>query len=119
MKFTLTTEEDLNEGLGSLFVYLAILWSLNEYFGINNWIEWIIYYIIYKILVGTFIGVTICFLYRLFISKLSVKKEKNIHVEFVAIALTLIVYSIAGMIIDYFLPRCLRNWFGVLFNLCI
>lgn len=101
VKFNLTAEAGLNDGLAFPFVYLAILWSLNENFDLNNWMEWIGFYVIFKILTGTLIGVTIGFLYSLFTKKLSGKKEKKIHVEFVAIALTLIAYSLAEMVNGY------------------
>ncbi|WP_040413642.1 cation:proton antiporter [Cyclobacterium qasimii] len=101
VKFNLTAEAGLNDGLAFPFVYLAILWSSNANFGFDTWMEWIGYYVIYKIVVGTLIGIFIGFLYSWCTKNLSDERGKIIHHEFVAIALTLIAYSIAEMANSY------------------
>ena len=57
VRFALTTEAGLNDGLAFPFVYLAIF-IVGASGGVSDWIgEWLGFYVVYKILVGTLAGV--------------------------------------------------------------
>ena len=95
VQYCLTAEAGLNDGLAFPFIFLAILWSQKSLNQHDLWIEWIGYYVIYKIIVGSLIGAALGYFYSLLTQKLSENKEKHIHQTFVAISLTLISYGVA------------------------
>ncbi|MGJ8550127.1 cation:proton antiporter [Winogradskyella wichelsiae] len=101
IQYNLTAEAGLNDGLAFPFVFLAILWSKNENLGINEWKEWIWYYMFFKIIVGVLVGIVIGFSYSYFTKKLAQYNILKIHQAFVAISLTLISYGLAEILDGY------------------
>lgn len=100
-QYSLTAEAGLNDGLAFPFVFLAILWSKNETLSKNVWIEWLTFYVGYKVIIGIAIGIIIGFLYSLVTTKLSKGKENKIHQAFVAISLTFISYGLGEIANSY------------------
>ncbi|MDN3492570.1 cation:proton antiporter [Winogradskyella bathintestinalis] len=101
IQYNLTAEAGLNDGLAFPFVFLAILWSKQNALGVEEWKEWLSYYVLYKVAIGTLIGAVIGFCYSYFTKKLSNNYERKIHQAFVALSLTFISYGLAEMLNSY------------------
>lgn len=65
------------------------------------WLEWLSFYVFYKVLFGIVIGIAVGFLYSYITTKLSDNNERNIHQAFVAVSFTLISYGLAEIINGY------------------
>jgi len=100
-QYNLTAEAGLNDGLAFPFVFLAILWSKNTTLNADVWMEWLSFYVLYKVVIGILTGAVIGFFYSHITTKLSEGKEKKIHQAFVALSLTLISYGFAEIINSY------------------
>lgn len=101
VKYNLTAEAGLNDGLAFPFVFLAILWSKSGELGFEQWKEWLGFYLVYKIIVGVLIGIAIGYSYSLCTKKLNKDNERKIHQAFVALSLTLIAYGLAEIANSY------------------
>lgn len=101
VQYNLTAEAGLNDGLAFPFVFLAIIWSKSNTLGMEEWKDWISYYVFYKITIGVLIGSIIGFLYSYLTKKLSRDNERQIHNAFVALSLTLISYGLAELLSSY------------------
>ena len=101
LRFTLTAEAGINDGLAFPFVYLAILWSKQTAFAqIDVW-EWISYYVFYKIILGIVVGVLIGYLFSLSLKYFEKARKKNILNGFTGLALTLFSYAICELLNGY------------------
>ncbi|MEO5852326.1 MAG: cation:proton antiporter [Nocardioides sp.] len=58
VRFTLTSEAGLNDGLSFPFVYAAILLATQGAFS-GWWLEWIGFYLIGKVVLGTLVGIVV------------------------------------------------------------
>lgn len=101
MRYLLTAEAGLNDGIAFPFVFLAILWSKAEGFAQIDFVEWTGYYFLYKIIGGIVIGGIIGYLYSL-----SIKKggfgEKSIALSgFVGVALAFFSFGTAEVLNAY------------------
>ncbi|QNK78681.1 cation:proton antiporter [Winogradskyella sp. PAMC22761] len=101
VQYNLTAEAGLNDGLAFPFVFLAIVWSQNGTLGIQEWKEWLWYYMLFKITVGLLVGVAIGFAYSYFTCKLAKYNLLKVHQAFVALSLTLISYGLAEILDGY------------------
>lgn len=100
-QYNLTAEAGLNDGLAFPFVYLAILWSKGSISNSDLWLEWLSFYVLYKVAVGIIVGIGIGYLYSYITKKISEKSERKIHQAFVALSLTLISYGLAEILNSY------------------
>lgn len=101
LRYHLTAEAGINDGLAFPFVFLAILLSKESNMDFGHWAEWLGFYFFYKIIIGSIIGMVVGFLYSYYTQKMSETKENKIHQAFVAVSLTLIAYSIAEITNSY------------------
>lgn len=101
MRFTLTAEAGINDGLAFPFVYLAILWSESSSFTSVDFFEWTTFYVIFKIIGGIIIGGLVGWLFSLSIEKMTKKIQSEILNGFIAVALTLFSYGIAEIASTY------------------
>ena len=100
LRYVLTAEAGLNDGLAFPFVFLAILFSKNKETGVDVW-HWVNYYVGYKILAGVVIGGIIGYLYSLSLSKFSKSSRSDILNGFIAVSLTFTSYGIAELLDSY------------------
>ena len=101
LRFALTSEAGINDGLAFPFVYLAISWSKAGSFQNIDFTENILYYFIYKIFVGIFIGAIIGFAVSYLIKTYSKENRKLITNGFLAVALTFVSYGAAEFLKSY------------------
>lgn len=102
VRFTLTTEAGLNDGLAFPFVNLAILLFLNN--NISEHISlWVMDDLIYKLTIGVIVGYCCGKLFGHFLFKLPDKiKALDTDMDgFIVIAITLFSYSVTEMIHGY------------------
>jgi len=101
MRYLLTAEAGLNDGMAFPFVYLAILWQDASNFGEVNMTEWIGFYGIYKVFIGALIGAGIGWLYSYSLKKLHTNNHDKILSGFVAAGLAIASFSIAELCQSY------------------
>lgn len=95
LRFTLTAEAGINDGLAFPFVFLAILWSGVSSLGELDWAHYVSYYLLYKITVGVLIGTAIGLAYSHAVAYHTKENQKFILNGFIAVALTFFSYGIA------------------------
>jgi len=95
LRYTLTAEAGINDGLAFPFVFLAILWSQSGSFADIDWWKFAWYYILVKIFVGLLIGAIIGFVYSYAVNYHNDKEKKFILNGFIALALTFFSYGLA------------------------
>jgi NhaP-type Na+/H+ or K+/H+ antiporter len=98
VRFALTSEASLNDGLAFPFVMLAIVLTMKQPTG-PIWIEWYIWYFVGKVIIGIVAGSTVGYL----TAKLILKPipKMIIRDEFIAIALAFIAYGSTQLIYGY------------------
>ncbi|MDW5290314.1 cation:proton antiporter [Formosa sp. PL04] len=101
VQYNLTAEAGLNDGLAFPFVYLAIIWSKKEQLDTAVWLDWLSFYLFYKIIAGVLVGILIGYVYSYFTTKRSKGQQEKIHEAYVALSLTLISYGLAEIISAY------------------
>ncbi|MEC5158831.1 cation:proton antiporter [Chryseobacterium sp. MP_3.2] len=101
LRYTLTGEAGINDGVAFPFVFLAILWSQTTSFSSIDLGHFVWYYIIYKLAVGAIIGAIIGFIYSYFIHKHDEESTSKILGGFIAVALTFFSYGIAEVAHTY------------------
>ncbi len=101
LRYTLTAEAGINDGLAFPFVFLAILWSEASGFTTIDWPHFLGYYVVFKILVGCIIGACIGFAYSYVVAYHSSENQKYILNGFIAVALTFFSYGIAESLGTY------------------
>ncbi|MDX1470846.1 MAG: cation:proton antiporter [Flavobacteriaceae bacterium] len=101
LRYLLTAEAGLNDGMAFPFVFLAILWSKASNFSQIDFSEWVFFYLIYKIVIGIIIGSVLGYLYSLSIDNIDTKKYNKILSGFVAIALAITSFALAEMASGY------------------
>lgn len=97
VRFGLTSEAGFNDGLAFPFIHLAILLAANSEQNVL-W-EWISFYVVLKIAVGAIVGFAVGRLIAFLTFKFT--KENVVSDGLVAIALTLISYSVAEVFHGY------------------
>ncbi len=101
MRYLLTAEAGLNDGLAFPFVYLAILWSKESNFLQIDLAHWFGYYFLYKIIIGVAVGLLMGYLYSLSISKTNSKNRDKILSGFVGVVLALASFAMAEVLSGY------------------
>ncbi len=101
LRYTLTAEAGINDGLAFPFVYLAILWSKSTSFTAIDWPHFIGYYFFFKIIAGIIVGAVIGFLYSWFIQYHGKAHQQYILNGFIAVALTFLSYGLAEVLGTY------------------
>lgn len=101
MRYLLTAEAGLNDGLAFPFVYLAILWSQNPNFSEIDHLHWFNYYFLYKIIAGIIVGTLLGFVYSYAIKKTRTEDIDEALSGFLGIVLALTAFAIAEVIFAY------------------
>lgn len=102
-RFTLTSEAGLNDGLAFPFVYLAIAIataaSLNQGFGAEDWLHWLGYDVLWRIIAGVAAGYCVGkFLANWLFTKAYPDKVEQ---SYMVLALMLLAYSITEFVHGY------------------
>ncbi|HDZ14914.1 hypothetical protein LCGC14_1231950 [marine sediment metagenome] len=95
LKYLLTSEAGLNDGMAFPFVYLAILWSTADNFGNVDLWEWSYFYLFFKIITGIVIGTLFGYLYSLSVQWFDTMSMDKTLSGFVAIALAVASFGLA------------------------
>ncbi len=102
VKFALTAEAGLNDGLAFPFTWLAIVVAQIVYTGKGSLIDWLLIDVLYKIAVGALSGFLLGRLLAYAIFKNSGKETvMDKHSGFIALAATLVIYSFTEFIHAY------------------
>lgn len=101
LRYTLTGEAGINDGVAFPFVFLAILWSQSTSFSAIDLSHFVWYYVIYKLAIGALIGAVIGFMYSFFIHRHDSDNTSKILGGFIAVALTFFSYGIAEVAHTY------------------
>ncbi len=101
LRFALTGEAGINDGLAFPFVYVAILWSQSSHFQNLDFVKILSYYFMYKIIVGILIGGCLGLLISYILSKHTKHQQKQITNGFLALALTFFSYGLAELASSY------------------
>ncbi len=99
VKFSLTAEAGMNDGMAFPFTWLAI--GLASTSGSFDWKEWLLMDLIVKIVVGIVCGFVIGKVMAYAIFKLSAGRKMVVRDGFVAISVMLITYGIAELVHGY------------------
>ncbi|WP_165933446.1 cation:proton antiporter [Arundinibacter roseus] len=102
VRFGLTGEAGLNDGMAFPFTWLAITWAQISTTGEGSFTEWFLVDVLYKMIVGTIAG----FLLGRLLAFILFKKSKDfkvlvMHNGFVALAATLFIYGFTELIHAY------------------
>ncbi len=103
IRFGLTSEAGLNDGLAFPFTYLAIVLAGATLTEPGTWLpEWIIFYLLYKIVVGVLVGIVVGYLIARFIfGRPSGTDLARVMEGAEALAATLFAYAAAELIEGY------------------
>lgn len=101
LRFALTGEAGINDGLAFPFVYVAILWSESAGFLDLDFTHILSYYFLYKIVVGVIIGGALGLAVSYLLSTYNYNKQKRITNGFLALALTFLSYGLAELASSY------------------
>lgn len=101
LRYTLTAEAGINDGIAFPFVFLAIIWSQSADFSSIDFAHYFSYYIFYKLVVGILIGSVIGFAYSYLIHNHDNKNTSKILGGFIAVALTFLSYGVAEVAHTY------------------
>ncbi len=101
LRYILTAEAGINDGVAFPFVFLAILWSKTTDFQSIDFMEYVWYYLLFKIIGGVLIGTLIGLVYSKWIY-VHDKKDKNLILKgFLALALTFFAYGMGELCHTY------------------
>ncbi len=101
MRYLLTSEAGLNDGMAFPFVYLAILWSQSTSFNNVDLTYWFGYYMVFKICGGIIIGSLLGFTFSYFIRNLKSLQKNKVLSGFVGIGLAFLSFSLAELLDTY------------------
>ena len=102
MRYVLTAEAGINDGLAFPFIFMAILIAKASQSGVPfDSFEWLSYYLFYKIIAGIGIGILIGFLYSKTIAYFNKPVKNSILNGFVGISLTLFSYGLTEICHGY------------------
>jgi len=101
MRYLLTAEAGINDGLAFPFVFLAILVSKSGSFEGMDFSKWIGFYFFYKIITGILVGAILGLLYSLSIKKINPRHEKKVLSGFVGVALAFLAFALAELLNSY------------------
>jgi NhaP-type Na+/H+ or K+/H+ antiporter len=101
LRYILTAEAGINDGIAFPFVFLAILWSKAGSFENIDFFEYVWYYLAYKIIAGILIGALIGLVYSKLIYSHNEENKKLILKGFLALVLTFLAYGAGEMIHSY------------------
>lgn len=101
MRYLLTSEAGLNDGMAFPFVFLAILWSKSISFTDIDISYWFGYYMVFKICGGVIIGGLMGFAFSYFIRNLKSSNKNRVLSGFVGIGLAFLSFSLAELLDTY------------------
>ena len=102
VRFSLTAEAGMNDGMAFPFTWLAIILAVNGTDAGSDWGIWLVRDVIYKIIAGVVCGIACGRLLAYLVFYLPEnKKMVVIRDGFVAVAVTLMVYGITEMVYGY------------------
>ena len=96
LRYLLTAEAGLNDGMAFPFVFLAVLWSKSASFEAIPWADWFSFYLVYKIVAGILIGAIFGYLYSWSLNRIHERKQLKALSGFVAIALGTVLLCACG-----------------------
>lgn len=94
LRYTLTAEAGVNDGVAFPFVFLAIIWSQSADFSSIDFLHYFSYFIFYKIIIGVLIGAAIGFAFSYLIHFHNNRNTSKILGGFIAVALTFFSYGV-------------------------
>lgn len=95
LRYMLTAEAGLNDGLAFPFVFLAIMWSKAAGFAEVDFLRWTSYYLVYKIMAGIAIGSLIGLCYSWLLEQFPREGKKIPLSGFMGIALAITSFAVA------------------------
>src|SRR5688572_17929026 len=98
IRFSLTAEAGMNDGMAFPFTWLAIALSLPESF---KWEEWILHELFIKSVIGVVCGYLIGRFLAHLVFRVSKNQDMRVRDRFLAICATLITYGITEMLHGY------------------
>ncbi|WP_394370260.1 cation:proton antiporter [Zobellia russellii] len=101
MRYLLTSEAGLNDGMAFPFVFLAILWSQSTSFQNIDLTYWFGYYMAFKIIGGVLIGSLLGFVFSYLIRNLKSIHKNKVLSGFVGIGLAFFSFSLAELLSTY------------------
>nr|WP_289846565.1 cation:proton antiporter [Zobellia galactanivorans] len=101
MRYLLTSEAGLNDGMAFPFVYLAILWSQSTSFTNIGLTYWFGYYMVFKISGAVIIGSLLGYGFSYFIRNLRSSQKNKVLSGFVGIGLAFLSFSLAEVLDTY------------------
>ncbi|QLG46514.1 cation:proton antiporter [Costertonia aggregata] len=101
MRYLLTAEAGLNDGLAFPFVFLAILWAKAGRFSEVDLAHWLGFYLLYKIMLGVLVGSLLGYLYSLSIKKINSFHYEKVLSGFVGIALAFFSFALVEVLNGY------------------
>jgi len=101
LRYILTAEAGINDGIAFPFVFLAILWSKSSSFSAIDFQEYFWYYLTFKIVGGVLIGLLIGLIFSKWIYAYNLKNRTLILKGFLALVLTFFSYGAAELCHTY------------------
>jgi NhaP-type Na+/H+ or K+/H+ antiporter len=101
LRYILTAEAGINDGVAFPFVFLAILWSKAGDFASIDFVEFGWYYLLFKIIGGCLIGAFVGWVFSKWIYAHAKKQRTLILKGFLALVLTFFSYGIAEIAHTY------------------
>lgn len=98
MRYMLTAEAGLNDGMAFPFVYMAIIWNRDG--AVDLW-EWSGYYLLYKIVIGAVVGSLLGYCYSWSIDRFKSGKTISALSGFVSVALAIASFAAAEAVSGY------------------
>ncbi|MGF1522173.1 MAG: cation:proton antiporter [Leptolyngbyaceae cyanobacterium] len=101
VRFSLTTEAGLNDGLAFPFVYLAL--GLAEHGSAGGWLlGWFAYDLLYRVVIGTLVGIGVGWVLSHYVFHYSDETEREeTHEGLMVMAAIFLAYSLAELIHGY------------------
>jgi len=101
LRYLLTAEAGINDGLAFPFVFLAILWAKAGDFSEVDLAYWVGFYLVYKIVLGVVVGGLLGYLYSLSIKKIDAFHHKKVLSGFVGVALAFFSFALVEVLNGY------------------
>ncbi len=101
LRYLLTAEAGLNDGLAFPFVYLAIVLSTTPNFGSGDLIDWLSFYVVYKIVVGIICGALCGAIFSKSVYPFYSNNLSKSKLGFVGLSLLLTAYGVAELLNGY------------------
>ena len=115
IRFTLTTEAGLNDGVAFPFSYLAVTVAQAGGWAAVNWRQWFFDTFLLKIIIGVIVGLILGRLIGLLLDRLHIYMGVVSFVGFLALSLTFLSYGLAELLHGYGFLAVFFSWFSLRF----